>query len=149
MQTFGTVGNDIDGIDTETDQIAGSYATGRGPRGIAVAPAPAIAPTSTAEPAAEPTAFALAPNFPNPFNAETLISYSIPKGPADARVDLRIYNLLGQRVRTLFVGPQLEGAYTLTWDGLDKDGQAVASGVYLIQLRAPGHRATQKMMLLR
>ena len=99
----------------------------------------------------QPTEFSLAQNYPNPFNAGTLISYSLPSaGP----VILDIFNIHGQRVATLDQGVQTTGMHTISWAGLDAEGQPVASGVYFYRLRLPGEaqegqRQTRKMLLLR
>ena len=60
-----------------------------------------------------------------------------------------IYNLLGQKVRTLVNGEKAEGNHTVVWDGCDKGGRAVASGVYLYQLRVGDFIEAKKVMLLK
>jgi len=90
--------------------------------------------------------FALAENYPDPFNAATTISYSVPQR---GRVTISIYNVLGQQVRTLVDGEQGPGVYTVTWDGTDDAGRAVASGVYLYRFECAGQVATRKMVLLK
>ena len=62
---------------------------------------------------------------------------------------MAIYNLLGQKVRTLVSGEKAEGNHTVVWDGSDKDGQAVASGVYLYQLRVGDFIEAKKVVLLK
>ncbi|MDQ7063556.1 MAG: FlgD immunoglobulin-like domain containing protein [candidate division KSB1 bacterium] len=97
-----------------------------------------------------PDEFQLLQNFPNPFNPETVISYTVPLSPSGALlVQLKIYNLKGQLVRTLVKGYQGAGAYSVTWDGRDDQGQAVASGVYLYQFRAGEEVEVRRMLLLR
>jgi hypothetical protein len=93
-----------------------------------------------------PTNFALAQNFPNPFNAATTIRFSL----ADrAQIELCLYNLRGQRIATLATGERPAGLYSFAWDGRDDSGHALASGVYLYRMRA-GHRTeTRKLTLLR
>lgn len=98
------------------------------------------------EPLEPVTTFDLFQNFPNPFNPETVISYQLP---APANVELTIFNLLGQPVRTLVQEPQASGRYQVKWDGRNENGIAVASGLYLYRLRAGSFVETRKMMLMR
>ena len=93
-----------------------------------------------------PAAFALLPNYPNPFNPETQLRFTLPEA---GRVTLEIYDGLGQRVRTLIAEVRSAGFYTVSWDGRDQSGRAVASGAYLAHLRSGEHRAVRKMLLLR
>lgn len=80
-----------------------------------------------------PTAFKLAQNYPNPFNPSTMIKYELPQA---GEVQLTIYDLNGQRVRTLVQQQQPAGQYEVIWDGRNEEGEAVASGLYNYQLRA-------------
>lgn len=98
------------------------------------------------EPLAPVTTFDLFQNFPNPFNPETVISYQLP---TSANVELTIFNLLGQPVRTLVQAPQASGRYQVKWDGRNENGAAVASGLYFYRLRAGSFVETHKMMLMR
>ncbi len=93
-----------------------------------------------------PQHFALAPNFPNPFNGSTAIQYALP---SKATVELAIYNLAGQKVAVLVQGTREAGVYRVRWDGRSARGQAVSSGVYLYRLRAGGHTETRRLLLLR
>jgi hypothetical protein len=93
-----------------------------------------------------PAEFALLGNYPNPFNASTAIEFSLVR-PVD--VQLTIYAITGQEVRTLLAGPRAAGSHTLRWDGRDGRGRQVASGVYLVDLRAERWRAAHRMTLLR
>jgi hypothetical protein len=105
--------------------------------------------TVVAEPAGvdqNPRAFALLPNYPNPFNGSTVIRFALPD---EAQIELAVYNLTGQRVATLGQGAYPAGSYRVPWHGRDDRGLSLASGPYLYQLRA-GHRAeTRKLLLLR
>ncbi len=95
-----------------------------------------------------PTSFALNQNFPNPFNAQTLIQYELPvAGP----VRLGVFNAAGQRVRLLVEEHQAAGLYLRPWDGRDAAGQPTASGTYLYRLEMPaaGFSQTQRMTLVR
>jgi YVTN family beta-propeller protein len=98
--------------------------------------------------------FALGQNYPNPFNASTTIHYSVPDaGPAHAAIrlsgtTLEIYNILGQKVRTLVDEPKQPGNSVSTWDGKNDKGKEVASGIYLYRLKVGEFIETKKMLLL-
>jgi hypothetical protein len=98
------------------------------------------------EETAVPGIFALEANYPNPFNPATNIGYSLP---AACDINLSVYNILGQKVRTLVDCNQQAGAYEVRWDGADDSGKAVSSGVYFYRLQAGTHTATRRMMLLK
>jgi len=92
------------------------------------------------------TSYQLQQNAPNPFASSTTFDYAIPEpGP----VELRAYNLLGQRVKTFHNGGMQPGRYTMTWDGRGDDGIKVASGVYFIVLRAGDLVVAKKVLLVR
>ena len=91
-----------------------------------------------------PATLQLHQNYPNPFNPSTTIPYSLNR---ESRVDLRVYNILGQPLRTLYYARQSPGAYTITWDGRDDNGMAVGAGVYLIRLVAGNNVHSRKMVL--
>ena len=132
--------NEIHIVDAVRDSVVDHYATGQNPRGIALAQP--TRPVATAQ----PTHFALAPTFPNPFNGSTQITYTLA---ADTSVELRVYNALGQAVRTLLHQHRAAGTHQIHWDGTDDQGQALASGTYLLIMRAAAVRQTTKMLLLR
>ena len=90
--------------------------------------------------------FCLAPNYPNPFNPETKISFSLPER---ASVSLAVYNVVGQKVRDLINATLPAGSYTVTWDGADDQGNRLASGVYFCRLSAGENTSTQKMILMK
>lgn len=90
--------------------------------------------------------FSLEQNFPNPFNAGTSIRYQIP---AQAHVLAKIFSVTGREVRTLVDERQPAGTYRLNWDGTDRTGKAVASGIYLLRLRAGGKTQMVKMAFIR
>jgi hypothetical protein len=96
--------------------------------------------------ATTPAQFALNQNFPNPFNPETTIKYSLAD---DAQVQLRIYNIVGQVVRTLVQDRQVAGRYSIRWDGRDDRGLTVSSGIYFSQITAGKFRDVRKLMLLK
>ena len=94
-----------------------------------------------------PSDFALSQNYPNPFNTSTTIRFDLPQ-PGD--VNLAVYNLTGQKVATLAHGNRQPGTYTLQWDGRDKAGRALASGMYVLRLAAGEERVeTRKMALIK
>jgi len=90
--------------------------------------------------------FGLEPNYPNPFNATTVISYSLS---APCRVSLEIYDILGRRIRTLVNRAQTVGKHEAIWDGLDAQGHALASGMYFIRIVAGDFQETRKMVLMK
>jgi len=107
----------------------------------------AFTPTAVGESAAPvPVLAALEPSYPNPFNSSVRIPYAIAS-PSDARVT--VYDLLGQKVRTLASGWHAPGRYEITWDGVDNAGRAVASGTYLTRLHVDGHERLSTMALIR
>ena len=93
-----------------------------------------------------PAKFKLAQNWPNPFNPTTTINYYIPE---IARVELAIYNVLGQKVKTLVNRLQQPKTYRIEWDGTNDQGHAVASGIYIYRLQAGKNIATKKLILMR
>ena len=95
---------------------------------------------------AVPTDYALNQNYPNPFNPTTEIRYAIPKS---ANVTISIYNVFGQKVRTLVAGHKLAGYYVATWDGRADNGREVSSGIYFYEIHAGKFTATKKMTLMR
>lgn len=91
-----------------------------------------------------PKEFALNQNFPNPFNPQTEINFSLPE---PAFVTLKIYNILGQAIRTL-VNQRIEsGSYSVVWDGLDDNNKEVSSGIYFYKIQAGKFRQAMKMIL--
>ena len=93
-----------------------------------------------------PAEFALAQNFPNPFNPSTTIAFQLPLA---SQVELAIYSISGQRVRTLISGFLPAGHHRLQWDGRNERGAPVASGAYLYQLSAGDFVATRQLTLLK
>ena len=95
---------------------------------------------------AAPANFTLSQNYPNPFVGSTLITYSIPQ---DAQVRLAIYDLLGKEVEILERGQKKVGFYEASWDGRDKSGRLVPSGVYFYRLQVNHLQLTRKLFLVR
>jgi hypothetical protein len=92
-----------------------------------------------------PQQFALDHPYPNPFNAQATIRYQVP----DAEVEMGIYNVRGQLVRTLVQGYLAAGTYLQSWDGRDDGGADLESGVYFCQLRSESTSIARKLVLLR
>lgn len=90
--------------------------------------------------------FVLAQNYPNPFNPETTISFSVN---TKAEVMLDIYNLKGQKIRTLHKGILAKGNHQVTWNGMDDKGSNVGSGVYIYKMKAGNITQTRKMILMK
>ena len=96
--------------------------------------------------AGPPLNFGLDVNYPNPFNPETQIAYTLSEaGP----VELAIYNIMGQRVRTLIRSVQAAGRYQVVWDGRDDRGVQVSTGVYLSRLSTAEGVQVRRMLLLK
>jgi lysophospholipase L1-like esterase len=93
---------------------------------------------------AAPTTFELSQNYPNPFNPTTNIKYQLPQA---VQVSLTIYNMLGQEVRKLVNTQQPAGYHTVVWDGRDKSGRLVPSGVYHYRLQAGSFTMTKRMLM--
>ncbi|MFQ6092431.1 MAG: DUF6073 family protein [bacterium] len=96
-----------------------------------------------------PEDYALHQCYPNPFNPVTSIQYSVISDQSPPHVTLKIYNLLGQEVRTLVDEPKEPGYYTVTWDGRDEEGDDASSGVYFYRLQAGSFVSTKRMVLIR
>ena len=95
-----------------------------------------------------PSQFTLGQNFPNPFNAQTQIEYRLAQG---GQIHLAVYDLIGQRVRTLAAGHKAAGTYVAQWDGRDGDGNEVGSGIYVYRLEASDSQLhlVRRMVLVR
>lgn len=91
-----------------------------------------------------PESFTLDQNYPNPFNPSTTIAFTLP---AAADVQLDVFNLLGERVRTLASGTLAAGVHEIEWNGTNDRGDAVASGVYFYRLSSAEETQTRKMLL--
>ena len=95
---------------------------------------------------AVPTTYVLEQNYPNPFNPTTTIEYDIP---STGKVTLEIYNIIGERVRTLVNDVQDAGVYQVVWDGRDESRNTVATGVYLYRVHAGNFNSVKKMLLMK
>jgi hypothetical protein len=95
-----------------------------------------------------PDAFALEANYPNPFNPTTTIGYAIPAVGA-GHVELVVYNMNGQKVRTLVSETQEAGYYNVVWDGRNDTGELVSSGIYLYQIVSGSFHQIEKMTFIK
>ena len=95
-----------------------------------------------------PEGFELQQNFPNPFNPITTIPFKI-SGSKFSQVRLEVFNILGQKVKTLFNGVLGAGSYTFQWNATNDFGQTVASGMYFYKLDVAGRSQVKQMILLR
>jgi len=93
-----------------------------------------------------PKEFVLHQNYPNPFNPYTKIEYQLPK---ITKVTLKIFNILGQEIKTLVNQEQEPGNYQIMWDGTNNLGIKVSSGIYLYLFKGDGFVQTKKMILLK
>jgi subtilisin family serine protease len=85
-------------------------------------------------------------NYPNPFNPHTQISFHLA---AAGEVELLVFNLLGQKVRTLISGKHVAGVHMVEWDGRDDFGKLLSSGVYLYQIKSASFSQTRKMVWMK
>jgi subtilisin family serine protease len=135
--------NTTDNIDGINPSYAGQLGTGRinACRALGGTPAPKMEADI-----ALPDKLTLYQNYPNPFNPATTISFRLEQ---KARVNLTVYNILGERVKVLIDGDREAGSQAVTWDGTDANGASVASGVYFYRLTADDQTLTRKMSLLK
>ncbi len=93
-----------------------------------------------------PESFALRSNYPNPFNGSTVIEFELP---TRARIELDVFNVLGQKVKTLANASFSAGKHHVLWNAMDETDHQVATGVYLLVFTTPEQRFTHKMLYLR
>ncbi|MCH7962944.1 MAG: MBL fold metallo-hydrolase [Bacteroidetes bacterium] len=93
-----------------------------------------------------PENFSLAQNYPNPFNPGTTIEYSLAHASS---VVLKIYDVLGNKIRTLVNASQIAGRKTVAWNGRDDKGERVKSGIYFYELAAENTVQVKKMILIK
>ncbi len=93
-----------------------------------------------------PTEYAINQNYPNPFNPETNIEYQLPTA---GYVDISVYNILGQNVKTLVAENQQAGIHKAHWNGANNDGEKVPSGIYFYTIKADKFSDTKKMIMLK
>ena len=93
-----------------------------------------------------PSSYSISQNYPNPFNLSTAIRYTLP---ARSQVTISIYNVMGQEVNTIVEGSKSAGSHIVFWDGTDKAGKVVSSGVYFYRLIAGNFVESKRMMLIK
>ena len=102
--------------------------------------------TGVAEQSTTPQRFELLPNYPNPFNPETRIEYTTPK---ESDVRLAVYNLQGQRIKTLVNELKNAGRHSVVWNGVDDSGHVAGSGIYILRIKAGDYQSSRRITLLR
>jgi len=85
-------------------------------------------------------------NYPNPFNAETVIEYRL-SGPN--HISLKVYNIKGEKIRTLVEKPEGVGHHSVTWDGRDDRGGSLSSGIYVCSIQTGDYKKSIKLMLIK
>ncbi|MBN1479358.1 T9SS C-terminal target domain-containing protein [candidate division KSB1 bacterium] len=93
-----------------------------------------------------PSSISLQQNYPNPFNPSTTISFTLP---SPSEMTLIVFDMHGTRIKTLMHGRQSAGSHAITWDGSDQNGASVASGIYVVRLKAGDFVRTRRMTLVR
>jgi len=93
-----------------------------------------------------PGDFRLSQNYPNPFNQETVFYFEVPHS---AEATLSVYNMIGQKVKTLFQGQISPGYFSAQWNGADDFSRLLPSGVYYYQLQSADFKATRRMIIVR
>lgn len=97
-----------------------------------------------------PLTYRLQQNYPNPFNGSTTIQYEIPDQKTnETKIAIQIFNVLGQKVKTLINTPHDPGQYRITWNGTDESGNYVSSGIYFYRLITKNHVTTKKMIYVK
>jgi hypothetical protein len=93
-----------------------------------------------------PATYQLSQNYPNPFNPETTLRYALPR---DEKVQLKVFNIRGQLVKTLVNEDMKAGHHSVVWKGRDDADQMVASGIYFVQMLAGDYRQVRKLVLIK
>jgi coenzyme F420-reducing hydrogenase alpha subunit len=93
-----------------------------------------------------PASYKLYNNYPNPFNPQTTIKYDLQKS---GKVVVEIFNLLGQKIKTLVNEDKVAGSYTASWNGTTEKGLTAASGIYFYRIKTENFSSTKKMILMR
>ena len=106
----------------------------------------ALSSTKDGTESVRPGAYTLYQNYPNPFNPQTTIKFNLPTA---GHAELSIYNMLGQKIRTLANEAFSSGEHEKIWDGRSDDGQLMASGVYFYRLKSEDFTQTKKMNLMK
>ena len=93
-----------------------------------------------------PEQYSLSDAYPNPFNPTTTLSFSVP---TEGVMSLNIYDMMGRLVSTLVDGNLKQGYHSITWNGMDSNGHAVSSGMYIYSLKGEGVSITKKMVMMK
>ena len=93
-----------------------------------------------------PGQFSLEQNYPNPFNANTVIGFSIEQS---ARVNITVYNLTGGKIAEILNCQMNAGKHSVIWNGINKEGETLPSGVYFYRLTVDDNTITRKMTYLK
>jgi hypothetical protein len=131
-----------DSIDTSANRVCG-VVTSFSPFGVGI---PSFVDIADDADATRPATFELHQNYPNPFNPYTTVAFTLQ---SPASVQIEIYDILGQRVRTLVDASMPAGNHRVVWDGRNVAGRAVGSGVYFYRFRAGDVTETRRMLLLK
>jgi len=131
-------------LDPETGAVLATYDVGDGP--MALAAGAGIVTSATGETPVTVDVCRLEQNYPNPFNASTRIECTLPE---KSRVRLTVYNLLGQKIRTVADTNLPAGCHAFTWDGRDDYNRTAASGVYIYRLEAGSFQQSRKMLFMK
>lgn len=103
-------------------------------------------PTAISDKQPIPLTYELKQNYPNPFNPKTTIEFTLPH---KSHVRLEIFNILGQRVRTLINDDLVQGRHRTIWDGRNDQGEIMPSGIYIYRLKSPEYAISKRMLLIR
>jgi hypothetical protein len=146
--TFATLGETLDSVfvidmvlDTETDYNQGIQVRFHDQEGKEI-----LAGTALLKIIPVPARYALGQNYPNPFNPTTTIHFELPE---DAHTRIAIYDLLGREIVLLENRPFNAGYHQVVWQGRDKYGNAIPSGMYFYRMEANGFSSTRKMVFLK
>ncbi len=132
--------------DLSTFAVAGMIETPVDDWGTDVSPRGEVTVLGIDDAPSLPVKFVLNDNYPNPFNPQTNISFTVP---SSGNINLTVYNITGQRVATLVDGYQHSGEHNVQWNGLDQNGNQVSSGIYFYSLKTDASSMTKSMVLLK
>ena len=96
-----------------------------------------------------PLTFVLYQNYPNPFNGQTKIDYEVMDVAGLVDVTVQVYNVLGEKVKTLETARHAGGRFTVRWDGTDDRGTKLSSGTYYYRLISGNFVSSKKMIMLK
>jgi len=96
-----------------------------------------------------PSEFQLGQNYPNPFNPETCFDVSIPNRDDIGEITINIFNIAGQKIKTIFEGNLNPGVYSIKWDGTNALGKQVSGGTYFYSLKSKNYYIIKKMIFLK